>query len=253
MWLSRCSTRTFERSAFVQPFPPRNFETGSWKESLPSSTSWPITTAVNILSIEPRLSLLSRRIGDAVVAVGDPACRLEDHLAVRARRAVPENASASARRSRKASKLGPRLLGRERRQRGSALRRPRGLDLQPGDPLLRRAVEGEREALPAPGEPIPRDHHHPVPGGRRRRSGARRRSRGRGCRRGGPRARPGGRSSGISRNGPPKASFTRASIRRPVAGVDGVEHLPDALAAPAGGQRGVVGVVGRAPAGRGPV
>ena len=101
MWLSRCSTRTLERSAFVQPFPPRNFETGSWKESLPSSTSWPITTAVNILSIEPRLSLLSRRMGTPWLRSAIPRAASKRTWPSRARSAVPENASASASRSRK--------------------------------------------------------------------------------------------------------------------------------------------------------
>ena len=102
VWLSRCSTRTFERSAFVQPFPPRNFETGSWKESRPSSTSWPITTAVNILSIEPRLSLLSRRMGTPWLRSATPRAASKTTWPSFASRAVPEKASASARRSRKA-------------------------------------------------------------------------------------------------------------------------------------------------------
>ena len=102
MWVSRCSTRTFERSAFVQPFPPRNFDTGTWKESLPSSTSWPITTAVNILSIEPRLSLLSRRMGTPWLRSAIPRAASKTTWPSFARSAVPEKASASARRSRNA-------------------------------------------------------------------------------------------------------------------------------------------------------
>ena len=61
-----------------------------------------MTTAVNILSIEPRLSLLSRRIGTPWLRSAIPRAASKTTSPSRARRAVPEKASAAARRSRNA-------------------------------------------------------------------------------------------------------------------------------------------------------
>ena len=72
MWLSRCSTRTLDKSAFVQPSPPSHFDTGSSKRILPCSTNRAVTTAVNILFIEPRLNFVSRRLGTPSLRLAMP-------------------------------------------------------------------------------------------------------------------------------------------------------------------------------------